>query len=67
MKNIFNKNNIATIGGYMSAIYNAILVIDIDNLDYSLPSTYLKLFGAILMPIIGGHATQIISNNQNGN
>lgn len=61
MKNIFNKNNLATIGGYMSAIYNSLLVIDIDNLNFSLPSTYLKLFGGVVMPIIAGHATQFIS------
>lgn len=53
-----NKNNLATIGGYASAIFNALAVIDIDSLDYTLPSTYLKLFGAIVMPIIAGHATE---------
>lgn len=63
MKKIFNKNNIATLGGYITAVYNAILVIDIDNLNFSLPSTYIKLFGAIVMPIVGGHVTQMRNSN----
>lgn len=58
MKN--KKSLFATIGGYLTAIYNALYVIDIDNLDYHLPSTYLKLIGAILLPIVSGHATQLI-------
>lgn len=57
MKN--KKSNIATIGGYFTAIYNALFVLDIDNMDYHLPSTYLKLIGAIVLPIVSGHATQI--------
>lgn len=55
-----SKSKIATIGGYLTAIYNALFVLDIDNLDYHLPSTYLKLVGAILLPIVSGHSTQLI-------
>lgn len=56
MKN--RNSSFATIGGYLMAIYNAVLILDIDNLDYHLPSTYFKLFGAIVLPIFAGHATQ---------
>lgn len=57
MKN--KKSTIATIGGYVTAIFNALVVLDIDTLDYHLPSTYLKLFGAVVLPILAGHATQL--------
>lgn len=58
MTKFLNKNNIATIAGYLSAVFNALAVIDIDALDYKMPSTYLKLFGAVVMPIIVGHVTE---------
>ena len=61
MKN--KKSSIATLGGYFTAIYNALFVLDIDNLDYHLPSTYLKIIGAIVLPIISGHATQLKDSN----
>ncbi len=54
-----SKSSLATIGGYLTAIYNSLFVLDIDNLNYHLPSTYLKLVGAILFPIVAGHATQL--------
>ena len=63
MKQFLNKNNKATIAGYITAIFNATMVIDIDHLDFTLPSTYLKLFGAIVMPIVGGHMTQMKDTN----
>jgi len=63
MKNV--KSTLATIGGYITAIYNALFVLDIDNLDYHLPSTYLKLFGAVVLPILAGHATQLKENSKN--
>ncbi len=61
MKNFFNKNNKATIAGYATAIFNALIVLEIDHLDYTLPSTYLKLFGSIILPILGGHMSEIKS------
>lgn len=54
-----NKSLNSTLAGYIVAAYNALAVIDIDNLDYHLPSTYFKLFGAIVLPIVGGHITKI--------
>jgi len=59
MKKFFNRSSKSTIAGYIVAIYNAIIMIDVDNLDFTLPSTYLKLFGAIVLPIVGGHMTEI--------
>lgn len=64
MKNFLNKSNKATIAGYVLAIYNGLIVLEIDHLDYTLPSTWLKLFGAIGLPILGGHMTQL-KDNQN--
>jgi len=58
MKPLLSKNSKATIAGYLTAVYNAIMVIDIDNLNFNLPSTYFKLFGAIIMPIVAGHITE---------
>jgi len=64
MKKFLNKSNKSTIAGYITAVFNAIIMIDVDNLDFTLPSTYLKLFGAIVMPIIGGHMTELKDNNK---
>lgn len=64
MKKIFSKDNLATLGGYITAIFNAVIMLDVDNLNYTLPSTWLKLFGAIVMPIIGGHVTELKSNGK---
>jgi hypothetical protein len=58
MTKFLNKNRVATIAGYMSALFNALILLDIDLLDYSLPSTYLKIFGAIVAPIVAGHYTE---------
>lgn len=55
---ILTQNGKATVGGYVIAMYNALITIDVDNLDFGLFSTYLKLFGAIVMPILLGHATE---------
>lgn len=60
-----NKSSKSTIAGYIVAVFNAVVILDVDNLDFILPSTYFKLFGAIVLPIIGGHATQIKSTNLN--
>jgi hypothetical protein len=62
MSKFLSKNNKATIAGYATAIFNAIMVLDVDTLNWHLPSTYLKLFGAIVLPIIGGHMTQLKGN-----
>ncbi len=59
------KSNKATIAGYLMAIYGATMVLDLDTLDYSLPSTYVKLFGAIIMPILAGHSTQLKGTDLN--
>lgn len=54
-----NKNRKSTIAGYIVAVYNASIMLDVDNLDWHLPSTYFKIFGAVVLPIIGGHVTEI--------
>lgn len=59
------RNLKATLAGYITAMFNALIVIEIDHLDYTLPSTYLKLFGAIVMPIIGGHISEIKKSTPN--
>ena len=64
MKKLLSRNSKATLAGYITAMFNAIVMIDVDNLDFTLPSTYLKLFGAIVMPIIGGHMTEIKDPNK---
>lgn len=62
MTKLLNDNSLkSTIAGYIIAIFNSLVVLDIDNLDYSLPSTYLKLIGALVLPIVGGHMTQLKS------
>jgi len=63
MKKFLNKSSRSTIAGYVVAIFNAVIMLDVDNLDYTLPSTWLKLFGAIVLPIIGGHVTQMKDKN----
>lgn len=63
MKKFLNKSSRSTIAGYIVAIFNGIIILDVDNLDYTLPSTWLKLFGAIVLPIVGGHVTQMKDNN----
>lgn len=60
-----NKCNIATMGGYVTAIFNALVVLDMDHMDWHLPSSYLKIFGAMVLPIFGGHITQMKSPNLN--
>lgn len=64
MKKFLNKSTRSTIAGYVVAVFNAIIILDVDNLDYNLPSTWLKLFGAIVLPIIGGHVTQMKDGNK---
>lgn len=64
MKKILSNSNKATIAGYITAIFNALVVLDIDNMDYTKPSTWLKLFGALVLPIVGGHMTEIKKNNE---
>lgn len=59
LNKFLTQSNKATIGGYIIAIYNATMAIDVDNLNFSLPSTYLKLFGAVVMPILLGHSTEV--------
>lgn len=59
MKTYLNRSNKATIAGYITAIFNALVVLDLDVLNYNLPSTYVKLFGSIVMPIVAGHITEI--------
>lgn len=55
----WNKNTKSTLAGYLVAVYNASIMLDVDNLDWTLVSTYLKIFGAVILPIIGGHTTEI--------
>lgn len=59
MRKYLNRSNKATIAGYITAVFNALVVLDLDVLNYSMPSTYVKLFGAIVLPIIAGHATEV--------
>lgn len=54
-----NKSSKSTIAGYIVAVYNASIMLDVDNLDWTLVSTYLKIFGAVVLPIIGGHSTEM--------
>lgn len=54
-----NKNRKATILGYFAAIFNAAMVIDWDNLDWSLVSTWVKVLGALLGPILMGHTSEL--------
>lgn len=61
MKKWFNKSSKSTIAGYIVALYNSLIMLNIDNLDFTLVSTYLKLFGAIALPILGGHLTEMKS------
>lgn len=63
MKKFLNKDNMATISGYTIAILNSIIVLDIDKMVYTLPSTWLKLIVAIVMPIVGGHITEVKTNS----
>jgi len=56
-----NGNIKATIVGYLTAVINSLVVLDLDNMDYSLPSNWVKLFVAIVMPIFAGHITEIKS------
>jgi hypothetical protein len=57
----FSRSNKATIAGYITAIFNALVAMDIDTLNWNLPSTYVKLFGIIVLPIVGGHMTEVKS------
>ncbi len=56
---MLNRSNKSTIAGYFIAIYNALIMFDVDTLDYTLPSTWLKLIGAIALPIAMGHTTEV--------
>lgn len=62
MKAIFNKNTKATIAGYIAAIMNAAVVIDWDNLDWSLISSWVKVIVGLGLPIVSGHMTELKSN-----
>ena len=56
-----NKNTKATIVGYIAALMNAAVVIDWDNLDWSLISTWVKVIVGLGLPIVSGHMTEIKS------
>lgn len=64
MKKFFNNSSKSTIAGYIVAMFNGLIVLEVDHLDYTLPSTWLKLFGAIVLPIVGGHMTEIKHKNE---
>lgn len=62
LKKFWNKSSKATLAGYATAIFNALVALDIDTLNWELPSTYVKLFGIIVLPILGGHMSEIKTN-----
>ena len=53
----------ATVLGILTSIATALTFIDIDALNWHLPSTYLKLI-VIILPAIGGGASEISSKKQ---
>ncbi len=53
-----NNRKKATVLGILTSVATALTFIDIDKLDWSLPSTYLKLI-VIILPAIGGGASEI--------
>lgn len=52
------KSNQASLLGILTSIVIALQVVDVDKLNWHLPSTYI-LLGTILLPAIGGAASQI--------
>lgn len=53
-----NASALATIFGIATSICTALAVVDLDALDFSLPSTYFKLI-ILLLPAIGGYMSTI--------
>ena len=52
------KSNQATILGVFTSLLIALEVMDWDNLDWGLPSTYFKLL-SLSLPAIGGYLSQV--------
>lgn len=57
-----SNDNLATILGLLTTLYSALILVDLDTLDYNLPSTYMKLIG-IILPTIGGYFSTVKSKN----
>lgn len=53
-----NASSLATIFGIATSICTALAVVDLDKLDYSLPSTYFKLL-VLALPAVGGYMSTI--------
>ena len=53
-----SKANQATLLGVLTSVATALTLVDLDKLDYSLPSTWVKLF-VVIMPAIGGSLSSI--------
>ena len=53
-----NRSGIATVLGLLTSLYSSLVLVDLDTLNYSLPSTYMKLLGLIL-PAIGGFVSEV--------
>ena len=57
MKKLFNKNNLATMGGFLTSLGVA-SVLDWDNFDFKNPAHLAKLFFT-LAPSVGGLLSKI--------
>lgn len=59
-----NNNNKATLLGILTSVILAVSVLDWDSLDFTLPSTYIKIL-AIVLPAIGGSISTIKPKKDN--
>ena len=57
-----NNNNKATLLGVATSVVMALAILDWDNLDFSLPSTYFKIL-VLALPAIGGTISTIKPNS----
>ena len=55
-----SKGKQATILGILTSIFTALTLVDLDKLDYTLPSTWVKLL-VIVLPAIGGSISSVNS------
>lgn len=65
MTKFLNRNNKATITGYVAALLNSAILINWDILDWSKVSAYVTVIYGLLGPIFIGHGTQFKSPNLN--
>lgn len=53
-----NRSLISTWAGILTSVVQALAVLDLDTMDYSLPSTWIKIV-LILLPAAGGYVSTI--------